>query len=170
MRRALPPARQSHARIRDLVLEPLSDSDLDRLVADTVHASPAEAAPLASLVRDKTGGNPFFAIQFLTALYHKRWIWFDREAHRWRWDAARVRAEGYADNIAELMRGRLYALPRETQAALQLAACIGGEIDAATLAIAGERDLAAALGPAVAQHLLFDSVHADRRTYRFPHD
>ncbi|HEX7841907.1 MAG TPA: AAA family ATPase, partial [Kofleriaceae bacterium] len=168
--RMLEAARRSGARIRDVVLEPLAEDDLGQLVADTVHASPAEAAPLASLVRDKTGGNPFFAIQFLTALYHKRSIWFDREANRWRWDAARVRAEGYTDNIAELMRGRLYALPGETQAALQLAACIGGEIDAATLAIAGERDVAAALRPAIEQHLLFESGTADRRTYRFPHD
>ena len=170
MVRALEPARRSDARIRDLVLGPLSDDDLGRLVADTVHASPAEAAPLASLVRDKTGGNPFFAIQFLTALHHKRSIWFDREAYRWRWDVARVRAEGYTDNIAELMRSRLYALPGETQAALQLAACIGGTVDAAALAIACERELAPALRPAIEQHLLFESVHGDRRSYRFPHD
>ena len=168
--RALEAARQGGARIRDLVLEPLPEDDLGRLVADTVHASPAEAAPLARLVRDKTGGNPFFAIQFLTALHHKRLIWFDREAYRWRWDAARIRAEGYTDNIAELVRGRLYALPSETQAALQRAACIGGTIDDATLAMAGERELAPALRPAIEQHLLFETVQADRRIYRFPHD
>jgi predicted ATPase/signal transduction histidine kinase len=170
MVRALASARRSDARIRDVVLEPLPEEDLGRLVADTVHASPAEAAPLARLVRDKTGGNPFFAIQFLTALHHKGAIWFDREAYRWRWDAARVRAEGYTDNIAELMRGRLYALPSETQAALQRTACLGGTVDAATLAIACEREVATALRPAIEQHLLFESVRADRRTYRFPHD
>src|SRR6185436_5114022 len=49
-------------------------------------------------------------------------------------------------------------------------ACIGGTVDAATLAIASERKLAAALRPAIEQHLLFESVQADRRTYRFPHD
>ena len=168
--RALEAARRGGARIRDLVLEPLSGDDLGRLVADTVHASLAEAAPLASLVRDKTGGNPFFAIQFLTALHHKRAIWFDREARRWRWDAARIRAEGYTDNIAELMRGRLYALPSETQAALQRAACIGGTVDDATLAIACEGELATALRPAIEQHLLFESVQGDRCIYRFPHD
>src|SRR4029079_16948775 len=107
---------------------------------------------------------------FLTALYHKRSIWFDREAYRWRWDAARIRAEGYTDNIAELMRGRLYALPSETQEVLQLAACIGGTVDAATLAVACDHDVAPVLRPAIDQHLLFESVHADRRTYRFPHD
>ncbi|HEX3482692.1 MAG TPA: AAA family ATPase, partial [Kofleriaceae bacterium] len=170
MMRALEAARRGGARVRDLVLGPMSEADLGRLVADTVHASLAEAAPLTSLVRDRTGGNPFFAIQFLTALYHKRAIWFDREAYRWRWDAARVRAEGYTDNIAELMRSRLYALPGETQAALQRAACIGGTVDDATLAIACEREVASALRPAIEQHLLFETVQADRRTYRYPHD
>jgi predicted ATPase/signal transduction histidine kinase len=170
MVRALEPARRTSARIRDLVLEPLSADDLGRLVADTVHASPDEAAPLARLVRDRTGGNPFFAIQFLTALHHKHSIWFDRDAHRWCWDAARVRAEGYTDNIAELMRSRLYALPDETQAALQRAACIGSTVDAATLAIACEPGIAAALSPALDQHLLFETLHGAQRTYRFPHD
>jgi predicted ATPase/signal transduction histidine kinase len=168
--RAFESARRSNARIRDLVLEPLSEDDLGRLVADTVHASPGEAAPLASLVRDKTGGNPFFAIQFLNALHHKRLIWFDREAYRWRWDAARVHAEGCTDNIAELMRSRLYALPSETQAALQLAACIGSKVDATTLAIACEREVAMALNPALEQHLLVETIHGERRTYQFPHD
>jgi predicted ATPase/signal transduction histidine kinase len=168
--RALEAARRSNARIRDLVLGPLSEDDLGRLVADTVHASLAEVAPLAGLVRDKTGGNPFFAIQFLTALHHKRMIWFDREAYRWRWDAARIRAEGYTDNIAELMRSRMYALPSETQLVLQGAACIGGTVDDATLAIACEREVAPALRPAIEQHLLFETVQADRCIYRFPHD
>jgi len=168
--RALEPVRRRGARISDLVLGPLPEADIGQLVADTVHATPAEAAPLAALVREKTGGNPFFAIQFLTALYHKRSIWFDREAGRWRWDAARIRDEGYTDNVAELMRDRLYALPEATQAALQLAACIGGTVDAATLAIASERDLAPALHPAIEQHLVLELASGDRRTYRFAHD
>ena len=58
----------------------------------TVHRSVAEAAPLARLVREKTGGNPFFVIHFLTGLYSKGLITFDRAAGRWTWDMARVRA------------------------------------------------------------------------------
>ena len=68
------------------------------------------------------------------------------------------------------MRGRLYALPSETQAALQRAACIGGTVHDATLAMACEHEVAPALRPAIEQHLLFESVQADRRIYRFPHD
>jgi predicted ATPase/signal transduction histidine kinase len=170
MVRALEPVRRSGACVRDLVLGPLSEDDLGQLVADTVHATPAEAAPLASLVRQKTGGNPFFAIQFLAALHHKRSIWFDHEAYRWRWDVAQVRAEGYTDNLADLMRDRLYALPAETQAALQLAAYLGGTVDAAVLASTSARDLASALQPALDQHLLLESVQGGPRSYRFSHD
>jgi predicted ATPase/signal transduction histidine kinase len=170
MVRGVEAARRSGARIGDLVLQPLSEEALGRLVADTVQASPGQAVPLASLVRDKTGGNPFFAIQFLTALHQKRLIWFDRDANRWQWDAARIRAEGYTDNVAELMRDRLYALPSETQAVLQRAACIGGTIDDATLAIACEGKVASALRPALDQYLLLEGIPAERNTYRFPHD
>ncbi|HEU4734201.1 MAG TPA: GAF domain-containing protein, partial [Kofleriaceae bacterium] len=46
----------------------------------------------------------------------------------------------------------------------------GSTVDAATLAIASERELAPALQPALEQHLLFESVHGEHRTYRFPHD
>jgi predicted ATPase/signal transduction histidine kinase len=168
--RALDPVRRSGAQIRDIVLQPLSDEDVGRLVADTVHASLAESAALARLVRDKTGGNPFFAIQFLTTLHHKGSIWFDRQAMRWRWNVEQIRAEGYTDNIAELMRGRLDTLPSATRSALQVAACLGGTIDAATLAIALGHDPAPVLQPAIDQDLLLESIHADRHTYRFPHD
>src|SRR5512140_3458122 len=51
--RALEVVRRSAARVRDVVLAPLSEEDLGRLVADAVHATPDDAAPLASLLRDK---------------------------------------------------------------------------------------------------------------------
>ena len=97
-------------------------------------ARAAEAEPLAHLVREKTGGNPFFVIQFLTALHRQGLIAFDRDARRWRWDLARIRAQGYTDNVVELMVGKLHDLPPETQEALELAACLGASMDADTLA------------------------------------
>ena len=58
--------RAGGAVVREIALGPLGGNEVDRLVADTVHRSAAEAAPLARLVREKTGGNPFFVIHFLT--------------------------------------------------------------------------------------------------------
>ena len=50
---------------------------LSRLVADALHCEPERARPLAQLVHEKTGGNPFFAIQFLTALAEEGLLAFD---------------------------------------------------------------------------------------------
>jgi len=47
------------------VLAPLGLDDTGRLIADALHCEPKRARPLAELVQEKTGGNPFFAIHFL---------------------------------------------------------------------------------------------------------
>ena len=44
------------------------------------------AQPLARLVHEKTGGNPFFAIQFFTALAEEGLLAFDSGAAAWTWD------------------------------------------------------------------------------------
>jgi predicted ATPase len=73
--------RKTSSMVRDIVLGPLSLDDVDQLVADSLHQEGARTEPLARLVHDKTAGNPFFAIQFLTALVDERLIEFDpREA------------------------------------------------------------------------------------------
>ena len=154
------------AVVREIVLGPLGGADVDRLVADTVHRSAAEAAPLARLVREKTGGNPFFVMHFLTGLYSKRLITFDRAVGRWTWDMARVRAERMTDNVADLMVAKLRALPRQTQEALSLAAHIGAIVDGRAMADVLGRDPESVLDAAVEEDLMLRIDHS----CRFPHD
>jgi predicted ATPase/signal transduction histidine kinase/tRNA A-37 threonylcarbamoyl transferase component Bud32 len=164
--RAIEEARASGAAIRTLVLGPLPEGHVSELVADTVHSPRWEVESLARLVRDKTGGNPFFVIQFLAALHRRGLISFDRGAHRWRWDLGRIRAEEYTDNVVELMVSKLHGLPAETQEALKLAACLGARMDVETLAVVFERSPELALRAAIEDDLLLQVENA----YRFPHD
>src|SRR4030088_751835 len=53
------------ARVQEIILAPLAREDLGRLVAESLRCDPALAAPLTQMVHQKTGGNPFFAIQFI---------------------------------------------------------------------------------------------------------
>src|SRR5580700_5822866 len=66
--RKLEVIRQAGAKVREIILAPLTCQDLGRLVADSLHCEPERATPLARLVHDKTAGNPFFAVQFISAL------------------------------------------------------------------------------------------------------
>ena len=66
--RKLDAIRQAGAPVQEITLAPLVRDDLAQLIADALRCKPERAAPLAQLVHEKTGGNPFFAIQFLLAL------------------------------------------------------------------------------------------------------
>jgi PAS domain S-box-containing protein len=150
-------------------LPPLAVDDVSRLVADTLHCKPNSAQPLAKLVHEKTGGNPFFAIQFLAALADERLLVFDSGAAAWTWDLARIRAKGYTDNVVDLMARKLSRLPHKTQEALGQLACLGNVAEIATLTLVrGESEEAthAALWEAVRAGLIFRLDGA----YTFLHD
>src|ERR1700724_4406898 len=105
--RRLDAIRKVGALVQDIRLAPLAREDLGRLIADTLSCAPARAAPLARLVHEKTGGNPFFAIQFISTLAEEGLLRFDHDAARWHWELDRLGAEGYTDNVVGLMVGRL---------------------------------------------------------------
>ena len=137
--RRLAAIRQAGAPVQDILLAPLGFEDVGRLIADALHCEPERAEPLARLVHEKTGGNPFFTIQFLTALAEEGLLAFDHGKACWSWDLDRIQAKGFTDNVVELMLGKLNRLPVETQAALQQLACLGSAATA-TLNAGPRRD------------------------------
>ena len=127
--RCLDAIRKSGAAVQEIVLAPLARADLQQLTADSLRCEPQHTAPLASLVHEKTGGNPFFAIQFLTSLAEEGLLYFEHAQGKWSWDLRQIHAKGYTDNVVDLMVGKLGRLPLETQKALQLLACIGNHAE-----------------------------------------
>jgi PAS domain S-box-containing protein len=144
--------RKVGATIQEIILVPLGLDDVGRLVADSLHCEESSARPLAELVYEKTAGNPFFAIQFLTALAEERLLVFDSGAAAWSWDLTRIRAKGYTDNVVDLMGEKLSRLPHATREALGQLASLGNVAEIATLALvqgASEEQIHAALWEAV---------------------
>jgi PAS domain S-box-containing protein len=167
--RKLDAIRKEGACVQEISLAPLVREDLGRLIADTLSCAQADAAPLARLVHDKTGGNPFFAIQFIAALSEEGLLRFDHDMARWHWELDRVHAKGYTDNVVDLMIDKLTRLPVETQAALQRLACLGNTAETTMLSIvvqSSPEQVDAALWPAVRLELVAQLVDA----YKFTHD
>jgi PAS domain S-box-containing protein len=133
--RKLEAIRQTGARVQEIVLAPLTSEDLGQLLVDTLHSEPERVTPLAHLVHEKTAGNPFFAIQFISALAEEALLTFDHGVGRWSWDVGRIHGKGYTDNVVDLMVGKLNRLPVETQKALQEFACLGNCAAISTLSI-----------------------------------
>jgi PAS domain S-box-containing protein len=167
--RSLDAIRRAGASPQEIRLAPLAREDLGRLVADTLGCEPDSAAALAQLVHEKTGGNPFFAIQFFAALAEEGLLRFDNDAARWRWELNRVHAKGYTDNVVDLMVGKLIRLPTETQAALQQLACLGNVAELTMLSIVlgkSDEDIHADLWDA----LRLELVERSEASYKFVHD
>ncbi len=168
---ALEELRKAGARMTDLQLEPLSLEEVQRLVADTLPGAGAGVvAPLAALAREKTGGNPFFLLQFLLTLNRDGLLTRTPEG-TWRWDAAGVRAKGYSDNVVDFMVGKLRQLPMGTQHLLRLAACVGNSFSLRILLLISNMEEATelehGLEPALQEGLL---MSAGPEQYRFLHD
>ena len=131
--------RKQGVTINQMTLTPLDLKAITQLTADTLHTVTTAITPLAELVMHKTAGNPFFVNEFLKSLYIKDLIRFDFEHQKWQWDITQIEAKGIADNVLELMIGKLKHLPESVQQVLRLAACIGYNFDLSTLSIICER-------------------------------
>jgi PAS domain S-box-containing protein len=150
--RMLAAIREAGAKTREIVLAPLDLEDVGRLISDSLRCEREVADPLAQLIHEKTGGIPFFAIQFLTSLAEEELLRFDRNSATWTWDLGRIRAKGYSGNVVDLMVGKLKRLSDTTQAALQQLACLGNGAEIATLSVVfgqSEEDIHTALLEAV---------------------
>ncbi|WP_437293395.1 AAA family ATPase [Sorangium sp. So ce426] len=169
LRLTLAEVQKRGAAVSELVLAPLSAAHVGALVAEAVHARTEEVEPLSRLVHEKTGGNPFFVLQFLFELHQEGLITFDAERRVWRWDIAAIHDKGFTDNVVELMVGKLKRLSLPARDALKLGACLGSSLDLDTLAIVARRSaeaLRGALEEAVREGLLLRRDSG----YRFLHD
>jgi PAS domain S-box-containing protein len=167
--RTMEAIRKAGARVQEIVVAPLGLDDVGQLVADAVHCAPERARLLAQLVQEKTGGNPFFAIQFFTALAEEGLLAFDPVTRRWQWNMDRIRAKSYTDNVVDLLAGRLKRFSSTTQEALKQLACLGNVASTATLALVHgttEEAVHTALWEAVHAGLVFREDSA----YKFLHD
>ena len=149
--RKLQAIRQAGAIVHDIVLAPLTRDDLEQLIADSLHCEPGHASPLAGWSSEKTTGNPFFAIQFISRSVRRGTTRLSSPPN----------SSGAGSSIAFTLRviptmswtlwwGSLNRLPAETQKALQQLACLGNSADFAMLRMvyqdSSERDAWTALG------------------------
>src|SRR4028119_1984330 len=188
---------KSGAVVNTIMLQPLSQIDLNQFVADTLICDLSLAGPLTELVYQKTKGNPFFSTQFLKSLYEDGQIIFDPPVSPlskggskggWQCDIAQARLT-HASDVVEFMATQLQKLPALTQEILKLAACIGAQFDLDTLAIVREElpeQTASALWKALQEGLILliaegykcfiptddrsNTESITNPTYRFLHD
>ena len=161
--------RKAGANINEIKLTALSLTNVAQLMGDALHSRPEAMLPLARSVYARTAGNPFFTIQFISALDRERLLAFDHGSGRWSWDLERIRAKKYTDNVVDLMVGRLRQLSAPTQKTLQELACLGNEAQGTTLSVVCGT-VAARVHSDLFEAVRAELVERKDDSYKFVHD
>ncbi|MFB2979006.1 AAA family ATPase [Microseira sp. BLCC-F43] len=150
--------------VNNIVLQPLDLDNVTQLIADTLQETrflqetgflSQRVIELAELLCNKTGGNPFFLMQLLQALYQEKLLTFDFNSASWQWSLEEIQAIGITDkNVVELVASRIEKLPKSTQEVLKLAACVGDRFTLDVLSIVNEKS------PSVTASELYSALQA----------
>ncbi|MFN6566278.1 AAA family ATPase [Dendronalium sp. ChiSLP03b] len=127
--------------LNTIKLSSLTQTDLNYLVADTLHCQEIAAVPLTQMIFAKTKGNPFFATKFLKSLHDDGLITLNFEASHWQYEIENIKVLSLTDDVVEFMAIQIEKLPKNTQNILKLAACIGSKFDLKTIAIINEKSI-----------------------------
>ncbi len=117
-----------------IVIKPLAVKDIQHIVTDMFKPKEQNDVSLADAILNKTGGNPFFVIQFLHTLYNEK-IFVFNPAQGWTWDVGRISNSRVTDNVVALMEQKIKKLPEDIHNTLKICACFGNRIDLETLAM-----------------------------------
>jgi predicted ATPase len=162
----------------DIEVKPLGREYVVALVEDTLRCGRERASGMASLLEEKTSGNPFFINQLLRFFYTDGLIHFtfgdvspvpnddedDEDSAesvgrngtggQWDWDLDELRRVAVTENVVELMVKQIQRLSVEAQQILQLAAAIGDRFSLDTLGVVAETS------PEQAEQVLLEPLHA----------
>jgi PAS domain S-box-containing protein len=167
--RTLDKIRRGGATVQDIALAPLSNDDLENMIVDSLHCTSRRARPLMQLVHEKTGGNPFFASQFIHTLEDEALLVLNHAEGQWAWDLDRINAKHYTENVVDLMVAKLHRLPVKTQGVLRLLACVGSGAEFALLGAVCQTT-EAALHENLWEALRAGLVLRSEGAYTFQHD
>lgn len=140
------------------------------MIHDMVPLPEKDLTVFTDICLQKTGGNPFYLLQFLHSLYEDGILRFDAEGERWTWDEKDLRNGVIQDDTALWLTTRLERLAPEILSVLKLASCAGHWFSPAPLvAVEGQPQLESVdvrLERAIQGGLL---IRVDSG-YRFSHD
>ena len=128
--------------LQTLSLSALSQNDVEQYLSDTLNQPRQAVSELATFIKQKTGGNPFFIKALLKHYDQTGALEFDIQSYDWCWDISGIKAMQNANNISELITHQIQQLPPKSSHILHISACLGGRFDLARLAIAAGESMA----------------------------
>ncbi|KZF25246.1 hypothetical protein L228DRAFT_265722 [Xylona heveae TC161] len=185
-----------HAAITNIELAPLSEDDIVEYVSTTLHRPADYVFPLASVIQEKSNGNPFMLREMLDTCYRKNCVWYSWQETSWEYDLDKVFSEFQVEQYGQQLSGdfvarRLRELPRPARTILAWASLLGhtfsfaliqklmsgefasedeamGEPLTTPVFLVADEDIVDGLQAAIGAHVLIADEDEDH--FRFSHD
>lgn len=151
------------------VPQPLSVKAVARWLGGIFHARSTGTSDLATLIHEKTGGNPLFVQEFFRRIVDDGLVVHNKYQGKWHYDLQAIRARHYTENVVTLVLEQLKEMPDETRRLLGSIACLGctGELEMLCRVVGqSAAEIRYALHPAVTAQLIV----LTEKAYAFTHD
>lgn len=105
----------------------LKEKHVFEYVATTVSREPADVIPLAAVIHQKSGGNPFLMKEILQTLYERNCLWYDWRMTGWSFDLDKIFTELATDGQLgnDFIKKKFADFPRAAQYLLIWASIVG---------------------------------------------
>lgn len=114
--------KENPGSITEIPLKAPVQWDITQMLSDTFYCTHETAAPLAAVLRQKTGGNPFFTKIFLKTLYSEGRIRFNG---KWIWNINKIKHQTATSNVITQLQQNIEKLDYNTKEILKIASCYG---------------------------------------------
>ncbi|KAF3766107.1 hypothetical protein M406DRAFT_97468 [Cryphonectria parasitica EP155] len=135
-------------------LSPLGEDEIIQYVSATLSKPKEDILPLALVIQSKSGGNPFYIREMLSACHSKRCIFYDYKSSQWVYDLDKLFEEFQGEQNYDVLdtnfiTRRLSELPEASKCLLGWAALLGHSFsfDLICHLLRGECQDACALSP-----------------------
>lgn len=158
---------------KNIKLAPLQKEAINQLCSEALGRKPDETIELVSLIHLKTGGSPFFIIQFLENLYDRGFIYLNPVNHSWTWQLEKVEGASFTENVVDFIQGKLHKLDPDVQLVLKIASCLGQYFEASdivNIAQTNESNVNDSLVKAMEEDIIYKRYSRTHGEYRFQHD
>lgn len=108
--------------VHDLRIEPLGKGAIEKFLENI--ADIKESGQIASVIYQKTKGNPFFVKQYLKQLVDDRLMWFEMKNRVWEYNLGKINRLPMGDNVFDILNKKIGKLDGDLLTFLKYASCL----------------------------------------------
>ena len=128
--------------VTDIKVGNISVQAIDEMLKDVLgEQTVSDTLELATVIHNKTEGNPFFTLQFWYLLYEDGMVRRNGSTDTWEWDLDEIRVFAHTiKDIVDLMQTKFKTLSLHIQNLLWLSACLGTLLRVDVLEVVTSKD------------------------------